>query len=60
LWALYRLYPSREKWLNNVLPSICAIVEEYEQALNFNHIGFPENWDKLLSAPRLLLRRTAT
>jgi len=39
--------------LNTVFLSICAIVEEYESFLKFAHIGFPENWDELLTEPRV-------
>ena len=43
------LYPDPNKWNQEVLPSISALFEEYRGDIELEHIGFPDNWDKLLN-----------
>lgn len=42
------LYPDRDKWNNEVLLSIIALIDEYSEDIELRHIGFPTNWEKLL------------
>ena len=42
------LYPSPENWLSTVT-DLKVLIEEYIEFINIKHIGFPENWEELLS-----------
>ena len=42
------LYPDRDRWNNEFLPSIKALMEEYRGDIDLAHIGFPQNWEFLL------------
>ena len=43
------LYPDRDRWNNEVLTSISALIEEYRGDIALNHIGFPDTWEQLLT-----------
>ena len=43
------LYPDRDRWNNEILTAISAIIDEYRGDIMIDHIGFPENWELLLS-----------
>lgn len=42
------LYPNRGRWEDEVLIDLTALVEEYQDSIKLNHIGFPDNWISLL------------
>lgn len=42
------LYPDRDRWNNEVLASISALIEEYLGDIELQHIGFPEDWETFL------------
>lgn len=43
------LYPDRDRWNNEVLTSISALIGEYRGDIALNHIGFPDTWERLLT-----------
>lgn len=43
--ALKELYPSRDKWNNEYLPAMGALVAEYRGNISLRCIGFPDNWE---------------
>lgn len=47
--ALKALYPDQRKWNTEILPKLSALFGEYENDISLNHIGFPENWEDILS-----------
>jgi len=42
------LYPDSAKWHNQILVSLCALLEEYHDAIELKCIGFPEEWEAFL------------
>ena len=48
IMALRELYPAADKWNNEILPSIAALIEQYIEVIDLNHIGFPEDWDTIM------------
>lgn len=48
IYVLKVLYPSPENWLSTVT-DLKVLIEEYIEFINIKHIGFPENWEELLS-----------
>lgn len=42
------LYPEPEKFNNNLIIPLSALLEEYSDCVVLNHIGFPINWRQLL------------
>ena len=50
LLVLYYLYPNRCARQTGFYPQLCALIEQYQESIDMKHIGFPENWDKLLSS----------
>lgn len=42
------LYSDPIKWKNRFVPDLQALMEEYSDCINLNHIGFPENWADIL------------
>lgn len=45
LKLMYQLHPM--DW-NSIVESIVALVDEYRPHLNFEHIGFPDDWETVL------------
>lgn len=43
------LYPDHERWTHLFLVDLENLIEEYSDVINMQHIGFPDNWKKLLS-----------
>lgn len=48
IMALRSLYPDKSKWNNEFLPGVVALFDEYAEVIELRHIGFPENWDKVI------------
>ena len=48
LLMLKFMYPDKNKWNTKPLSELEALIEEYSDSISLTHIGFPENWDKLL------------
>lgn len=44
LIILKKLFPSADKWNNKILVDLENLIEEYEEDICLNHIGFKENW----------------
>jgi abortive infection bacteriophage resistance protein len=38
----------QDKWNNDVLAPLIALLNEYREYVDFDHIGFPENWEEIL------------
>ncbi|SHI24175.1 Abortive infection bacteriophage resistance protein [Sporobacter termitidis DSM 10068] len=47
--ALKHLYPNKERWNNETLLALKALIDEYEDSIKLNHIGFPSDWNELLN-----------
>lgn len=43
------LYPDHERWSNIFITALNALIEEYFDVIDMRHIGFPENWKRLLT-----------
>lgn len=48
IMVLKFLYPDRDRWNNEFLPSIKALIEEYAGDIDLAHIGFSDNWEGIL------------
>ncbi|MCL2388327.1 MAG: Abi family protein [Defluviitaleaceae bacterium] len=48
LMALRELYPNKEKWNNEIVTSLAALVEDLQNELNLWHIGFAKDWERLI------------
>ena len=46
--ALRALYPAPDKWNREVLTQLTALLEEYEEDIVWEHIGFPPDWKQRL------------
>ncbi len=46
--ALKSLFPSNEKWLNEFMPNMEALFEEYKDDIQLWHVAFPYNWADIL------------
>ena len=49
LLVLKFLYPNRNMWEEKFLNPLRTIIDKYKKYINLKHIGFPDNWDSLLS-----------
>lgn len=45
IFALRNLYPDDNKWNNEVVNPIAALISQYGQSLELWHIGFPADWE---------------
>lgn len=48
--VMANLYSDVEEWQNYILPEIRSLLEEYWDVITLKSIGFPENWEEMLSA----------
>lgn len=48
IFVLKDLYPSPENWCS-ILTGLKSMIEEYNEFIDIQHIGFPDNWEDLLS-----------
>lgn len=48
IFVLKMLYPSPENWCI-IVAALKVMIEEYSEFIDIKHIGFPENWEDLLS-----------
>lgn len=46
--AVKELYPFKDKWDYDMLPNFINLVDEYENYIDFVHIGFPKEWKDYL------------
>ena len=46
--VMKRCYPSTVKWNSTIMPRLSALIEDYEDAIELSHIGFPDNWEDIL------------
>lgn len=49
LMVLKYLYPLPGKWNSKFIISLKAMIEEYSKEISLKHIGFPNNWEEVLS-----------
>jgi len=49
IYILRYCYSDNDKWKNIFIPSLFALVDEYKQYIDLKLIGFPENWDDILT-----------
>jgi len=49
LLVLKRLYPDKAGWNHEVFEMIKSLVMEYQSNINLEHIGFPQNWEEMLT-----------
>ncbi len=47
--VLKLLYPEKDKWNSKPLSEIKALINEYRDDISLTHIGFPENWEEILT-----------
>jgi hypothetical protein len=43
--AVRGLYPDTDKWNNEFMPAMSALLDEYSDVVLFRFIGFPEDWE---------------
>ena len=48
--VMANMYSDAEEWQNYILPEIRAVLEEYQDVIALESIGFSENWEEILSA----------
>lgn len=48
IFVLKILYPSAKNW-NIIVNTLANMIEEYSEFIDIKHIGFPNNWEELLS-----------
>ena len=48
--VMANMYSDADEWQNYILPEIRAVLEEYQDVIALESIGFPENWEEILSA----------
>lgn len=48
IYVLKVLYPSPENWLN-IVTDLKVLIEKYDEYIDIKHIGFPDNWEELLT-----------
>ena len=48
IMALRELYPSTEKWNNEFMPTLSALISEYEDIILLRAIGFPVEWKTIM------------
>ncbi len=51
--TLMLLYCSEDKWNNTYLVRLEQLIEKYEKYIDLQHIGFPENYKKILTKTKL-------
>lgn len=49
IFVMCCMYSNRKEWLGYVLPEFSALLEEYRDVVALSHLGFPENWQDILS-----------
>lgn len=48
LYAIKQLYWNKEKWNNDFIPKLRTLFNKYEDSIHLHHIGFIEDWEKVL------------
>ena len=53
LWSnilvLKKLYPSKDKWISELIPKFEEVIIKYKDDINLNCIAFPDNWKAILT-----------
>lgn len=49
IMVLKFLYPDQDRWNNEFLPAVTALMDEYAGDIDLSHIGFPNAWGNWLS-----------
>lgn len=50
------LYPHPEHWQQNFVEPLKQLIFEYSDSIELSHIGFPNNWEAILSEPVLRVK----
>lgn len=45
------LYPYPERWIAVLVTPLQALLDEYSDCIKLKHLGFPDNWCKILEEP---------
>ena len=48
IYALKKLYPDEKKWRSEIVSQITELIGKHKDNIDLKHIGFPENWRKIL------------
>ena len=51
---LKHLYPDIKHWNNHIVTGIEALIQEYQSDISLKHIGFPNNWEEILTLRSIL------
>jgi abortive infection bacteriophage resistance protein len=46
IMAVRELYPDTEKWNNEFMPALSALIDEYSNTILLHYIGFPQDWER--------------
>lgn len=45
---IYKLYLSKADWNGSIMPVLCSLFEKYEDVVETEMLGFPQDWEKIL------------
>lgn len=48
LVMLRLLYPDYDRWNRDMVDRLTTLINQYKGYINYDHIGFPANWDEIL------------
>ena len=48
IYIIKYFYSDAEKWNQSFLANLDALINQYEEYIDLNYIGFPENWNEFL------------
>lgn len=49
IYMLKFMYPNNDIWLQSFVTPLVTLIEEYDLYIDLQHIGFPVNWEELLT-----------
>lgn len=49
LYMLKLLYPDTKNWNTDFIAPLSKLLSQYTQQISLDHIGFPQNWESILS-----------
>ena len=47
--VLKLMYPNKDKWRTIFVSKLVSLLQEYNEYINLDHIGFPDNWETILN-----------
>ncbi len=48
IFTLKFLFPDKNEWESRIMTELRALMEEYGEDISLSHIGFPEDWEKMI------------